>query len=138
MGKGRFHCHGDDGREERRIRKLCAKANWFRKPGNKDREVGLDRTGNRDDSPKNGKVADVLEKKKVVMKEVRIASPLFVPATKDGTLVAKLKKEEGMMGELFGWRYTIVERSGTMLRDLLTKANPFEKEDCQREGCAAC
>ena len=45
-------------------------------------------------------------------KEVRVASPLFVPATKDSILASRLKLEEEKLGQLVGWKYKIVEWGG--------------------------
>ena len=84
----------------------------------------------------------VADKKQIKLvtgsKEVRIASPLFVPATKDGVLASRLKLEEEKLGNLVGWKYKIVERSGRTIRDMLVQADVFKSETCGREGCGAC
>ena len=74
------------------------------------------------------------------MKEdgARVAAPLFVQATDGGGLASTLRTEEEKLGMVLGWRFKIVERGGTMLRQLLTKANIFAGEPCGREKCQAC
>ena len=37
-----------------------------------------------------------------------------------------------------GWKFKIVERGGRTLKELLTKANIFDKESCGRAGCISC
>ena len=72
-------------------------------------------------------------------REVKIVAPLFVPATKDSRLANKLKEEEEKLGHMMGWKFKIVERGGgRTIKELLTKANLFDKECCGREGCVSC
>ena len=42
------------------------------------------------------------------------------------------------MGEITGWKYKLVERSGVLLRELLTKSNPWDTSPCGRKKCLAC
>merc|ERR1711888_112933 len=73
-----------------------------------------------------------------LVKTIRVAAPLFVPSTKDGMLARRLRDEEERLGRMVGWSYKIVERGGTTLKELLTKSNIFEKENCGRGGCISC
>ena len=43
-------------------------------------------------------------------REVRIAAPLFIPATKEGRLATRLRAEEEILGTIMGWKYKVVER----------------------------
>ena len=47
--------------------------------------------------------------------EVRMACPLFVPASKEGKLAKKIREEEDKMGEILRWKYKVVERGGRKL-----------------------
>ena len=58
---------------------------------------------------------------------------MFVQATKDGTLASRIREEKEKIGKMVGWRYKVMERNGQMLRELLTKSNIFDKEQCGRE-----
>ena len=71
------------------------------------------------------------------MREIRIAAPLFVPATADGRLIRKLKEVDDMLGELVRWKFKIVERGGRSLKELLTRSNIYSKDHCGRV-CKAC
>ena len=39
-----------------------------------------------------------------------------------------MKAEEDRMGDITGWKFKLVERSGVLLKELLTKANPWKEE----------
>ena len=71
-------------------------------------------------------------------REMRTAAPLFVPATSNGVLASKLRDEEEKLSEIVGGKLKVVERGGKMLRDLLTRANIFDKEKCGRQNCVSC
>ena len=55
---------------------------------------------------------------------LRLSAPVFVPATKDALLLKNMQEEENKVGEIAGWKYKLVERSGVLLKELLTKSNP--------------
>ena len=76
--------------------------------------------------------------KAALVKDVRVSSPLFIPASKGGQLASKLKEEDNKLGEITGWKFKVIERGGIMLKNLLTRANLFSKEDCGRPDCQAC
>ena len=42
------------------------------------------------------------------------------------------------MGKLTKNKIKIVERTGTKIQDILTKANPWKGQDCQRTNCLLC
>ena len=80
----------------------------------------------------------VQNKNMTTKKPVRLSAPVFIPATKDGLLLRKLQEEENKMGEITGWKYKLVERRGVLLRELLTKSNPWDASPCGRKKCLAC
>ena len=47
---------------------------------------------------------------------MRIAAPLFIPATKEGRLATRLRAEEEILGTIMGWKYKVVERGGDSSR----------------------
>ena len=71
-------------------------------------------------------------------KPVRLSAPVFVPATKDALLLKNMQEEENKVGEITGWKYKLVERSGVLLRELLTRSNPWDTSPCGRKNCLAC
>ena len=70
--------------------------------------------------------------------EIRVAAPIFVQATKNGMLASRIREEVQKLGKIVGWRFKVVERSGTMLKDILTRADIFSGEVCGRDDCGAC
>ena len=71
-------------------------------------------------------------------KTVRLSAPVFIPATKNSYLLQKMKAEEDRMGNITWWKFKLVERSGVLLKELLTKANPWDTSPCGRKKCLAC
>ena len=136
-GGTRIHRPEEEGSGQRRVNKFCGKTKWFRKQGSNQQdqvEVTTPRSGGGTIGPNRSK----LRKSASATTEPRVACPLFVPASKDGCLVRRLKEEETKLAEVTGWKYQVVERGGRQLRDLLTKSNLFSKEKCSRSYCMAC
>merc|ERR1711888_259964 len=72
-------------------------------------------------------------------REVRVAAPLFVPATADGRLVRKLKEVDDMHDELVRWKFKIVERGGkTCGRCQWKDCTGDTKCASERKQCYAC
>ena len=63
---------------------------------------------------------------------------MFVPFTWGSELAKRLRKAEEQMVEMTGTKIKIVERAGTKLEDILTKADPWQGADCARERCLLC
>ena len=61
-------------------------------------------------------------------------SVIFVPCTPESQL-RKLYEREVKKSD---FKIKIVERSGTKIKDLLHKKNPFKKEKCERNDCFVC
>ena len=68
----------------------------------------------------------------------RVTAVMFVPYTPRGELAKRLREVETDMEKHTGNKLKIVERSGTKLIDLIHKSDPWEGEDCGREGCILC
>ena len=67
-------------------------------------------------------------KKKSNVKERKVpVSVLFCPQTPFGALANKLKETEKLLSELCGETVKIVERSGTTIKQILVKSNPWQK-----------
>ena len=67
-----------------------------------------------------------------------IKSVLFVPRTEGGELIKRLRKKEAELAEITEYRVKLVERSGTQIRKILCKKNPFAGQNCFREYCMIC
>ena len=68
----------------------------------------------------------------------KIKSVMFVPHTPGSELAKRLRENEEQLLKLTGSKIKIVERTGTKLQDLLTRANPWKGSDCERENCLLC
>ena len=69
---------------------------------------------------------------------LEVKSVLFVPHTPGSELAKRLRKEEERVSKVAGYRVKIVERTGTQLRRILCKKNPFTGLPCGRERCLSC
>ena len=63
---------------------------------------------------------------------------MFVPRTPGGELVTRLRQAEEEISRVVGNRIKLVERSGMMLKGILTKSNPHSGEKCGRTFCLVC
>ena len=111
-GKG-IHKSAAEGAVARRRSKLVGRASWFKNPPKSNTKEG----------PKHH-----FRKKKSEVKERKApVSVLFCPQTPFGALANKLKEKEKLLSELCGETVKIVERSGTTIKQLLVKSNPWQK-----------
>ena len=60
---------------------------------------------------------------------------MFLPFTVGSGLAKKLREAEEKVESLTGYRLKMVERSGMKLEDMLHKFNPWQVQDCERQGC---
>ena len=113
LGKG-IHSSAAEGAVARRRKKLVGKSSWFKNPPKSNT-----REGPKHHSRKK-KSSEVKERKTPV-------SILFVPQTPFGALANRLKEKEKLLSELCGETVKIIERSGTSIKQLLVKSNPWQK-----------
>ena len=50
----------------------------------------------------------------VAKPEMKVSSPFFIPASKDGRIAARVKEEDRRLGEVMGWKYRVIEKSGRL------------------------
>ena len=65
-------------------------------------------------------------------------SVMFVSQTHNGTLDKRLQKVENRISKLTGERIKIVERSGTSVKQMLIKSNPWAGRPCGKDKCLSC
>ena len=70
--------------------------------------------------------------------EQPIKAVMFVPYTPGGVLAKQLRENEEKLASLTKNKVKIVERTGTKLQDIITKANPWKGKDCERKNCMLC
>ena len=71
-------------------------------------------------------------------KKIKYKSILFVPPTPGGILVKQLKEREEELNKFREDRIKIVEKGGIKVENILTKKDPFEKENCKNKVCPIC
>ena len=124
---GSIHKGAAEGAVERRLKKLVGKSSWFK--GSSKQRTRLETTGRRKTGA--GGAPD---------KPLTPVTVLFVPQTPQGALANKLKEKEAWLSMMQQEKTKIVERSGTTIRQLLIRSNPWGQGHCGRpEGeCPPC
>ena len=74
------------------------------------------------------------KKKRTWYKTGGAESVLFVPCTPNEELKKKYEKEI----KKSGFEIKVIEKSGTKIKDILHKKDPFKKEQCGRDDCFVC
>ena len=120
--EGRFiHRSASDGVESRQRKKLLGREEWFL--DKKKEETMTNRRKKRSYNPKT--------------KSPNTESVLFVCQTRHGQLAKRLQQVEDNIAQVTGNRVKVVERSGTTIRQLLVKSNPWAGGHCGRD-CMVC
>ena len=123
--KKNLHRSAEEGQEERRKKKVLAKGNWFKKKG---KRVG----------EKESFLTKKKRKEKIKRDEPETVTVMFVPQTPGGELRKRLQREEDKIAKMTKERIKIVERSGTTIKQILHKSNPWASGHCNRVDCLMC
>ena len=116
---------------QRHKNKLLEKSTWFKKVKKND-----------DNDPTNEKPPYRMKgtenkSNKLGLSRVPI-TVLFVPRTKGGELASRIRKAETELENVTGYRVKIVERSGTMIKRMVVKSNPWAGGPCGAPECLVC
>ena len=87
------------------------------------------------------KVAETMQKSEMQTdksKEKKVKAVMFVPYTPGSELAKRMRTAEEMLQDMTGYRLKIVERAGLKLKDALTKADPWQGMNCDRDDCLLC
>ena len=68
----------------------------------------------------------------------KYTSVLFVPPTPGSGLIKELKQREQEVNKTNDERIKFIETGGVKVETLLTKKNPFKKEECKEKSCPLC
>ena len=109
MGLGAIHRPEEEGKLRRRLDKIVGKGSGFRKSGSKADSAGGGTSPSGGKNSKEAKTKSNVKPEKPVQMAVRVATPLFVQATPDGILAARLREEVERMASITGWKYNVVE-----------------------------
>ena len=123
--KKNLHRSAEEGQEERRKKKVLAKGNWFKKKRKRGGE-------------KESFLTNRKKKEKIKKNEPETVTVMFVPQTPHGELAKRLQKEEDKIAKMTKERIKIVERSGTTIKQILHKSNPWASGHCNRVDCLMC
>ena len=93
-------------------------------------------------SPWDKKGRDEEEETRQIQKETRkkaapLTSVLFMEQTLGGIYAAKLRETEEQLAAITGFRVKVVEKSGTTLKSILVKLDPWSDGKCGRRRCPA-
>ena len=108
--------------------KLMEKSTWFRKEKKRDEKDPTDEKP----SWRQGGM------EKVEGTNSQPITVLFVPRTKGGELASKIRKAETELESITGYKVKIVERSGTMIKRIVVKSNPWAGGPCGMPECLVC
>ena len=150
-GKTKLHRSAAEGAVKRNRKKLLDKSTWFKeKKNDKDDDgievspVRLEVGARKPPGPKERSGAhkppgprDNVHSKDTANKPL-LTTVLFVEQTPGGELARRLREAEQRLADITGWRVKVVEKSGTTLKQLLHKSNPWSGGLCGREGCFPC
>ena len=129
----------------REHKKLMARETWYREQpaeddeyintieGSKIQETWGEKATKNGPNKKRGGKGPPTKKS-----EAKIKSVMFVPYTPGSQLAKMLRENEEKLAKVTKNRMKIVERTGTQLQHVLTKANPWKGEDCERTNCLLC
>ena len=116
----------------RQKKKLLSKTNWYKSKKRDEDKNEKEVSNKKSDKPGKNRQRDDGNK------EPDVTSVLFVPRTENGEFAKRMKKAEEEISTVTGDRVKVVEKSGTMLKDILHKSNPWAGGLCGREDCLVC
>ena len=91
------------------------------------------------DSKGGGEVGDTeVKKKEAQRKATPLTSVLFVEQTTGGVYAARLRETEEKLTAITNFRVKVVEKSGTTLRSVLVRSDPWVGGKCGRKRCLPC
>ena len=138
-GKGNIHRPAAEGAAARNRAKLLGKTTWFKPRKNKEQSENPSEARQCPASrPRRaGKLAKpVLPDRND--KQMRTTSVLFVEQTPGGELASRYRQAESNLSAITGFRIKVVEKTGTAVKNILHKSNPWEDGFCSRVSCYPC
>ena len=126
-----------EGARERYLSKISAASKWFKKERKGDHSIigRVGQTGRPGRNPWRKQNTEGIEDTRPV------EGVIFVPHTQDSALQRRLQKADDQVTKALGMlRTRYMEGSGTSLKDLLVRKNPWFKlgGGCGRQGCHIC
>lgn len=120
------HRSSEDTREQRRDKTMTGKLDWYH---DKERHP---------DSPK--RKARHMPSSQRPNKRQRLSNDtvLFVPRTKNGNLISKLRQTETNLRMTGHYKIKLVEEARKTLREVLHKADPWGGKPCNHDDCILC
>ena len=138
-GLGNIHRPAAEGAAARNRAKLLGKTNWFKPRKCKEqaehpakaREAPLRRTNV---TKRQAKPIQIDRSSK----QMRTTSVLFVEQTPGGELARRYRQAEINLSAITGFRIKVVEKTGTAVKNILHKSNPWAEGFCSRANCYPC
>ena len=160
----RMHRSAKSGAAARNMKKLLAKTSWYKESVGSS-EDGSSKDGSSEDGeeketgarylftpPRNGagKVSGVMrpwsdsedqqdgERRRTAKRATPLTTVLFIEQTPGGVYASRMREKEEILAGITGYRIKIIEKSGTTLKSLLVKSNPWAGGKCGRSKCLPC
>ena len=111
----------------RAVRKMMEKANWY-KVTKRDQPRETEQTHS---GPSTKRVQPRSN-------TVQPSTVMFVPRTPGGKLLSQLKEVEENISRVTKRKVRLLEETGSKMRELLCRSDPWEGEPCGRPKCATC
>ena len=134
-----IHRPAAEGAAARNRAKLLGKTTWFkpRKCKNQAESPTKLREGP-ECRPKMRRKGGKPAQAAVNSKGMRTTSVLFVEQTPGGELAKRFRLAEGNLSGITGFRVKVVEKTGTAVKNILHKSNPWADGFCSRANCYPC
>ena len=138
------------GAKSRNRKKLLAKTSWFKDRKNEsspEKKMTTMEKPRKEQEKKTAQLGQVRTGKPATPSPIRgeeaqaripVTTVLFVEQTPGGEYARRMREAEEVLARITGWRVKIVERSGTTMKQLLVKADPWDGGTCGREECMPC
>ena len=128
--------------------KLTGKSSWFKEKSSYNEEESGPGTNKNDEQEQakkrkrrgeeNERPRKDVKKAKIMGKQMKTTSVMFVESTPHGMLCSNLQKGEDRMAEVVNRRVKMVEMGGTQLGQLFSNTDPWSGAACEREDCYTC
>ena len=121
-----LHRSAESTLETRLHKKLTEKTSWYKR-----KSAGISQ-------PKHYFKQKPKPKEGAAPSPLPVTTVMFVPRTRNGELVKRLKLVDTKLSDIMHDKLKFVERAGMKLRHILHRSNPWENVKCSRKGCLVC
>ena len=135
-----LHRSAGQSADKRRRKKLLARTQWFRSPGQDEEADDETHSHTTQGAERHGGGQGKNSKKEYnpEQKELRTSTVLFVEFSKGGNLEKHIREGLERITPVLSFKVRVTEKGGTPLGSLLSNKNLWSAEQCGRENCRTC